>query len=126
MITFSHKGDFSRTTRLLQKLSKGHYIRAILEKYAQKGVEVLREATPVDTGHTAASWSYDVTVSDDFCSITWNNSSQSDGIPIVMLIQYGHGTRTGGYVQGRDFINPAIKPVFDEITEAVWKEVSKS
>ena len=124
MITFSHKGDFSRTTKMLQKLSKGNYIRSILERYAQIGVEALREATPVDTGKTAASWGYDITVSDDLCSITWTNSSQNNGVPIVMLIQYGHGTRTGGYVQGRDFINPTMKPIFDKITEDVWKEVS--
>lgn len=124
MITFSHKGNFSRTTRMLQKLSKGNYIRSILEKYAQIGVEALREATPVDTGKTAASWGYDISVSDDLCSITWTNSSQNNGVPIVMLIQYGHGTGTGGYVQGRDFINPTMKPIFDKITEDVWKEVS--
>ena len=77
MITFSHKGDFSRTTKMLQKLSKGNYIRSILERYAQIGVEALREATPVDTGKTAASWGYDITVSDDLCSITWTTKNTS-------------------------------------------------
>lgn len=95
-----------------------------IEAYAQKGVEALAAATPVDTGKTAASWSYEIQSKNDILTITWKNSNEADGIPIVVLLYYGHGTPQGHYVKGRDFITPAIRPVFDEIADKVWKEVT--
>lgn len=125
MISFSHKGDFSKTMSFLKKSSNGDHFRG-LEKYAQKGVEALRQATPVDSGKTAAAWGYEIESSRGSCRIIWTNTNSNDGVPIAIILQYGHGTGTGGYVQGRDYINPAIQPIFDEIANSVWKEVTDS
>lgn len=122
MISFKHKGDFKLTRNFLTRARTTH-LRDTLEKYGQIGVEALAEATPKDTGKTAASWSYTVSMTERGCSITWNNSNFVDGVPIAVIIQYGHATRNGGYVQGRDYINPTMKPIFDEILRKVWKEV---
>ena len=122
MISFKHKGDFKLTRNFLTRARTTH-LRDTLEKYGQIGVEALAEATPNDTGKTAASWSYTVSMTERGCSITWNNSNFVDGVPIAVIIQYGHATRNGGYVQGRDYINPTMKPIFDEILRKVWKEV---
>lgn len=123
MISFKHKGDFKDTQKFLDKIKRKKQY-AMLESYAQKGVDALAEATPKDTGLTATSWSYEIIRGDDSIQIVWKNSSNSDGIPIVILLQYGHGTRQGGYVKGQDFINPAIQPIFDQILTNVWKEVT--
>lgn len=122
MISFKHKGDFKLTRNFLTRARTTH-LRDTLERYGQIGVEALAEATPKDTGKTAASWSYTVSMTERGCSITWNNSNFVDGVPIAVIIQYGHATRNGGYVQGRDYINPTMKPIFDEILRKVWKEV---
>lgn len=122
LITISNKGDFSKTIRFLQKASKIRFNK-ILNKYGQIGVDALREATPKDTGKTAESWSYTINVGIDSATINWTNSNQNKGLYIAVLIQYGHGLKGGGYVQGYDFINPAMKPIFDEIAEAAWMEV---
>ena len=123
-ITFSHKGDFENTTKFLKKAKQADFYKH-MEQYAQLGVEALREATPIDTGETANSWSYDLNVTKDKAEITWTNSHTNKGENIAILIQYGHGTGTGGYVSGQDYINPAMKSVFDKIIEAIWKEVTE-
>lgn len=124
MIKFVHKGDFKKTEEFLKR-NKDLDIRTILNTYGQKGVEALSENTPKDSGKTAESWSYEIVKTRKGWSIYWRNANVNQGIPIAILIQYGHGTGTGGYVQGRDFINPAIRPVFDEIADEVWKEVTR-
>lgn len=123
VITFHHKGNFQKTDNFLKKAKQGDYFRS-LEKFAQEGVNALASATPIDSGKTAASWDYTISRSKGSVSITWTNSNVNDGVNIAVIIQYGHGTRNGGYVQGRDYINPAIRPVFDKIAENVWKEVT--
>lgn len=124
MITVKHKGNFEKTTKFLNGITKID-IKSILDNYGKKGVEALSSATPVDTGLTAKSWSYRTYVGKKSYSIAWTNTNVSKGIPIVILLQYGHATKNGGYVQGKDFINPAIQPIMDEIAENVWKEIKK-
>lgn len=126
MVKMTSSGSFKNSYKFLRFLyNKGHLAK--IEQYAQKGVEALRSATPVDTGKTAASWGYLIDESKDNLTITWTNNNKSkDGTPIVLLLQFGHGTGWGGYVKGRDFINPALKPIFDEIAEDVWKEVTNA
>lgn len=124
MIVVKHKGNFNKTERFLQRARKTD-ILSILDRYGQMGVEALRNATPFDTGMTAASWGYEIEYARRGYSITWTNSNVQDGVPIAILLQYGHGTRNGGYVQGRDYINPALAPIFDAIAEEAWKEVAK-
>lgn len=123
VIKFVHKGNFDATNKLLFKLhSKTFFNR--LDEYGQKGVNALRSVTPIDTGKTANSWSYEIEKSDKHISIIWKNSNvNANGTPIAILLQYGHGTSSGGYVQGKDYINPAIKPIFDEIEKRVWQEI---
>ena len=125
-IKLSSKGDFSfsKTFNFFNRIKKKEYLK-VLNRYGEIGVQALSDATPRDTGTTASSWSYDVHYSSEKATITWSNSNVNKGIPIVILIQYGHGTRNGGYVQGRDFINPAMRPVFDQIAEQAWLEVTK-
>lgn len=124
MIRVDQKGDFSKTTRFLKKASKVNYID-ILSKYAREGVNALSSATPVETGLTAKSWYYEITQKGGTITISFNNSNIQNGVPIAIILQYGHGTGTGGWVQGRDYINPAVQPVFDKIVENAWKEVTK-
>lgn len=113
----------SKTEKFLANAKSGKYLN-ILSKYGQKGVSALSSATPVDEGDTAASWSYKIDIGKTNAKIVWLNSNvTTQGTPIAIMLQYGHGTGTGGYVQGRDYINPAIKPIFDDIAEAVWNEV---
>lgn len=124
MISFRQKGDFSKFSTYLEKLkSFGHL--SLLDKYGQKGVAALSSATPVESGLTANSWSYKITNTKNSISINFYNSNIQNGVPIAIILQYGHGTKNGGYVQGKDYINPAIQPVFDEIVEEAWKEVTK-
>lgn len=96
-----------------------------LEQYAQRGVELLSMATPVDTGKTASSWYYEIKRNDEYCAIRWNNSNVNHGVNIALLIQMSHGTGTGGWIEGRDYINPAMQPLFDEIAEECWSEVTR-
>ena len=124
MIKFVHKGSFKNTEAFLNR-NKKMDVYKILTSYAEQGVEALRENTPKDSGETADSWSYEIVESSRGYKIYWRNSHVNKGIPIAILIQYGHGTGTGGYVQGRDFINPAIQPIFDKIADEAWKEVTK-
>lgn len=125
MITFKHHGDLKKTKRFLRNISEGSYLKG-LEKYGEMGVAALASATPKDTGLTASSWEYKIDRSFDSFSISWTNTNVHDGVNIAVILQYGHGTRNGGYVKGRDYINPAIRPVFDSIAEQAWEEVRNS
>ena len=124
MIRFRHKGDFSRVTRFLVG-AKAAVRHMELDKYGREGVTALASATPVDSGLTACSWSYDIARRNGFAKITFHNSNIQNGVPIAIILQYGHGTRNGGWVEGRDYINPAIQPIFDRIANNAWKEVTK-
>lgn len=124
MIVFKHKGNFKNTEHFLNRTLKSDYLH-IVEGYAKKGVEALAMATPIDTHLTADSWDYEIRVSRGGLSISWINSNIVDGVSIAIILQYGHGTKNGGYVQGRNYINPAIQPIFDRMAEEVWKEVTK-
>lgn len=124
MIKFTQKGDFSKLESYLKKQAKHNKIN-ILEQYGKMGVAALREATPVDTGKTASSWSYSIKQTSKSASITWSNSNVQNGVPIAIILQYGHATGNGGWVEGRDYINPAIKPIFDKMTEELWKEITE-
>lgn len=124
MITFTQKGDFSKLTNYLKRVQKAGQVD-ILDKYGKEGVAALSSATPVDSGLTAESWYYEIERSNGSAKITFCNSNVNDGVQIAIILQYGHGTGTGGWVQGRDYINPAIQPIFDKITDAAWREVTK-
>lgn len=124
MITISHKGNFGKLDKFFRGVITSDYVN-VLERYGQEGVRVLTDATPVDSGETARSWDYEIRHYAGGASITWTNSHIEDGVPIAILLQYGHATRNGGYVHGRDFINPALKPVFDKIAKDLWQEVTK-
>lgn len=124
MITIRQKGDFEKLTKYLVTSKKA--IRSMdLDKYGREGVKALESATPVDTGLTARSWYYEIKKTNGSVSISFYNSNIQNGIPIAIILQYGHGTGTGGWVEGRDYINPAIQPIFDKIAEKAWKEVTK-
>lgn len=123
MIRCTVKGDFKKTSNFLKRIRKLDF-DSILEKYGEEGVEALSSVTPVRTGKTAASWDYYIEKLPGQVSIYWTNSNIVNNIPIVVILDYGHGTSTGGYVQGRHFISPAIRPVFDKIADAAWKEVN--
>ena len=123
MISFRQKGDFSKLTRYLERVKEAAKI-GILDKYGKEGVAALASATPTETGKTASSWYYEIEHQNGSAKITFNNSNINKGVPIAIILQYGHGTGTGGWVQGRDYINPAIQPVFDEIVNRAWKEVT--
>lgn len=123
MISFVQKGDLAKTQSFLKRTQKLTY--SDLDKFGVKGVEALKRATPVDTGLTANSWYYRIIRNRDSVSIQWLNSNVQDGVPIAIILQYGHGTGTGGFVKGIDYINPSIRPIFDQIAENVWREVRK-
>lgn len=123
MIEFKQKGDFSKLTSFLEK-AKSVAKMSDLDQYGKAGVAALSSATPVDTGLTANSWYYEITHQRDSVKITFFNSNIQNGVPIAIILQYGHGTRNGGWVQGRDYINPAIQPIFDQIANSAWKEVT--
>lgn len=124
-ISFRSKGDFKKTEKMLKK-SLGRRYRNVLEKYGQYGVAALSAATPIDTGETAFSWSYEIEEKGSSISVVWYNSNVQNGYNIAIILQYGHGTKNGGYVEGRDYINPALQPIFDKLAEEAWKEVSSS
>lgn len=125
MIKITHKGDFSKTVKFLDKITNVTIV-SILEKYGKQGVDALAAATPKDTGKTAASWTYEITTEPGLYKITWLNTNVvKDYANVALLLQYGHATRNGGYVQGRDYINPALQPVFDKIAKEAWREVTK-
>lgn len=125
MINFRQKGDFSKLTHFLEK-AKEIVKLGDLDRYGREGVQALSSATPVESGLTASSWYYTIEHGRDSASISFHNSNINKGVPIAIILQYGHGTRNGGWVEGRDYINPAIQPVFDKIADDAWKEVIKS
>ncbi len=125
MISFVHKGNFKKTNKFLL-FAKSFNIKTRLDKYGIIGVQALSSATPERSGKTADSWSYEITGSSDSASIVWTNSNINDGVNIAVILHYGHGTGTGGYVEGRGYISPAIQPIFDQIAEAAWKEVTSA
>lgn len=124
MITFKSKGNFKKLSSFFERIKEAAKI-GDLDKYGREGVEALRQNTPIDTGLTADSWYYEINRDDGIVSISFHNSNIQNGVPIAIILQYGHGTNNGGWVEGRDYINPAIQPIFDKIAEDAWKEVSK-
>lgn len=124
MIKVKSKGDYSKITRYLERVDKAAKI-SVLDKYGSQGVAALSSATPVESGKTASSWGYEIAHEQGRATITFTNSNINQGVPIAIILQYGHGTGTGGWVQGRDYINPAIQPIFDKIVEDAWREVTK-
>ena len=124
MIRFIHKGSFKPTMSFLRKAKDADFLKD-LNKYGQMGVQALKEATPKRTGKTSESWSFEIHGSGSEISIVWTNSNVNKGVNIAVIIQYGHGLRNGGYVKGIDYINPALRPIFDEIADSVWKEVTR-
>lgn len=125
MIKFRQKGDFRKTDRFLKKLGNGDYLKGF-QRFGEAGVKALQEATPKDTGLTALSWSYSIEKTKNGLGISWNNSNINDGVNIAIIIQYGHGTSSGYYVEGVDYINPALKPVFDALAKDAWEEVTRN
>jgi hypothetical protein len=126
MIRVKHRGDLNKTLKFLKHISKHSYMH-ILQKYGEEGARALAEATPKDSGLTAASWGYEITQSKNGLKITWTNSHMGDGwFPVALMLQYGHGTGTGGWIEGRDYINPAVRPIFDKMADAVWREVTNA
>ena len=124
MISFRQKGDFSKLTQFLERAKEAVKV-GDLDKYGRAGVAALSSATPIDSGLTASSWYYEIKHKNGSSTISFYNSNIQNGVPIAVILQYGHGTRNGGWVQGRDYINPAIQPIFDEIAESAWREVTK-
>jgi hypothetical protein len=118
-IRISQTGDFKKIEKFLKRVSNKDYLK-ILDKYGKIGVQALSSATPIDSGKTSSSWGYEIYGN----SIYWTNDNINKGVNIAVILQYGHGTRNGGYVQGRDYINPAIRPIFDSMVEDIWKEVT--
>lgn len=125
MITFRHRGNFNNTERFFHRALNGDFYTS-LERYAKEGVAALSAATPVNTGKTASSWDYEIVRTKGRVSIYWTNSNINKGVPIAVILQYGHGTNNGGYVEGIDYINPALKPIFDKIADQAWKEVTSN
>lgn len=124
MISFRQKGDFFKLTSFLEK-SKEAVNLGVLDKYGREGVAALASATPIDSGETARAWSYTIERKKGSVAITFKNSNIQNGVPIAIILQYGHATGNGGWVQGRDYINPAIEPIFNKLAEEAWREVTK-
>lgn len=125
MFKVKHKGDFKKTERFLNAMVGERYLNKLAD-YGKKGVEALSQATPVDSGLTAASWEFQIEKDKNGANLSWHNTNVKDGFNVAMALQYGHGTGNGGYVAGTDYINPAIKPITEEISESSWKEVVSS
>lgn len=125
MITVKSKKGWNNTEKLLKNSLGNEWIR-VLENYGRQGVQALAAATPVDSGNTASAWDYDIVKKGNSVSVIWNNSNIHNGVNIAIILQYGHGTGNGGYVQGRDYINPALRPIFDAMADAAWKEVTNT
>ena len=125
LVTFKHRGNFNKVEKFFNRVTNKSYLN-ILDKYGQMGADALASATPVDTGKTASSWTYEIERSSGRTTISWLNTNENQGVIIAVILQYGHGTGTGGYVRGRDYINPAMRPVFDKIAEEAWKEVTST
>ena len=124
IIKFKHKGDFKKTFGFLQRAKRREFYD-MLDRYGEEGVAALSSATPIDTGLTSKSWRYEIEKEKDSIAIVWYNDNVHEGVNIALILQYGHGTPSGHYVRGKNYIKPAIKPIIDQIEEAVWKEVTK-
>lgn len=124
MISFRQKGDFKKLTGYLERVKEVFNI-GILDKYGEEGVEALRSATPKDTGLTSESWQYKISRGNGSITISFENTNFQNGVPIAIILQYGHATRFGGYVQGVNYINPALRPIFERIAEGAWEEVKR-
>lgn len=124
MIKITQKGDWKKTDLFLDRI-KSLFKNGVFDKYGKAGVDALRASTPIDSGETANSWSYNVSRDHSRVVISWENSHINQGVPIAIILQYGHGTGTGGYVQGRDYINPAMKRIFENMADELWREVTK-
>lgn len=124
MISFRQKGDFSNLSKFLERAKEAIHI-GDLDRYGRAGVDALASATPVDSGLTASSWYYEIERKNGSVTISFRNSNIQNGVPIAIILQYGHGTGTGGWVEGRDYINPAIQPIFDQIVNDAWEEVKR-
>ena len=125
MISFRQKGDFSKLSKYFEKMKEAAKI-GVLDKYGREGVAALSSATPVESGKTASSWSYEIERQNGAVSIVFKNSNVNKGVPIAIILQLGHGTGTGGWVEGRDYINPAIQPIFDKLANEAWEGVIKA
>ncbi len=123
MVRFRHRGNFNKTEKFFKGAKDKKYLQ-VMEKYGVEGIRALSQATPIDTGRTASLWDYEIHHSSGAHKIVWTNSNINGSVTIAIILQYGHGTGTGGYVQGRDYINPAMRPIFDKIANDVWKEVT--
>ena len=121
-LVIKHRGSFKKTTQFLHNILRFDY-KTILGRYGKQGVQALMDATPLDSGKTAEAWKYDIEEDSNGVSIVWSNENVNKGVNIAIILQYGHGTGTGGYVAGRDYINPALQPIFDEMAKTVWKEL---
>lgn len=124
MIRIKHKGNFNSIERLFNRVLKRDYLN-ILSDYAERGLNALKEATPVDSGDTAEAWGYEIESKDGITTLTYTNDHVNDGANVVILLVYGHGTRNGGYVEGIDFVSPALAPIFYELADSMWKEVTE-
>lgn len=125
MIAFKHRGDFKNLEKFLNRVRNAGYLN-ILSKYGQEGVQALSAATPSDSGETARSWTYEIERTPATTTISWLNLKENDGVNIAVILQYGHGTGTGGFVRGIDYVNPAMRPIFENIAQAAWKEVTSA
>ena len=126
IVSVEHKGDFKKTTEFLNNITGGRYLLSVANKYGQRGVEALSSATPKETGKTASSWYYTVEIQNGSLVINWCNSNLGNNwFPIALYLQLGHGTRGGGWVEGRDYINPAMRPIFDDMAREAWREVTR-
>lgn len=123
VITFKHKGSFKKTDNFFNRMKNWEFM-SHLNEYGEQGVQALAASTPVDSGATASAWSYEIQKTSSGVSIYWTNSNTNKNVNIAVILQFGHGTGTGGWVEGRDYINPAVRPVFDNIAENAWKEVT--
>ena len=124
MIKVTQKGNFEKITSYLMRIKDKEFIKQ-LDDYGRRGVEALRNATPVDTGLTASSWYYEITQHGDRVTLAFHNSNVNKYVNVAIILQYGHGTGTGGWVEGRDYINPAIQPIFDQLAQEAWKEATR-
>lgn len=124
MIKVTHKGDFSNIERFFNKVLKHDYLNIIAD-YCERGLEALKDATPADSGETAEAWAYEIEQSNGHITITFTNSHEESGCNVVILLIYGHGTRNGGYVEGNDFVTPTLKPIFQELADQLWREVTE-
>lgn len=124
-IEFVHKGEFKKTSQFLKDV-KNFDVDTVLNTYGKAGVQALSAATPIDTGKTASSWSYEIVKEEGKTTIAWKNSNVNKGANIALILQYGHGTGTGGWVEGTDYINPALKPIFERMADKAWETVTKT